>query len=102
MGTVYEAAGVFAVLEKPRSRSRTRRVWYLHLDAHERGGIYCHPEKPIHLDTIELAGDRDSPDVPCVIRFDEAGTRLWAADYKGRVYVTEFYEAAGEQSEKSH
>lgn len=88
IGAVSSHAGFLATIEN-RGR-KLRRVMCVGLQRHENGGITGLPGKPVNAG-IELAGSSSrSSYQPCTIRFDPAGTHLFAADYKGNIYVVEF------------
>ena len=96
-GCVSNTANVFVVLE--RSKKECCRLYYLPLQKHPDGGIHCPDDIPIDLG-ITLAGkDEVLPRTSCAIGFDETGTRLYAADYKGKVWVREFVRASRDQKE---
>lgn len=90
-GCVSSAANVFAVLEYVPGEKR--RVQILSLRAHENGGIHCPENRPVPLDFTLQGKDEAPPCTPCAIRFDEGGRRLFAADFQGRIYITELVQS---------
>ncbi|MCJ1461908.1 hypothetical protein MMC07_000507 [Pseudocyphellaria aurata] len=82
-GAVSQQCNIFAVLEK------TGNIFYVPLSAHSGGGIHSKIEKPIKLKGSLCKQDRPSPDC---LRFDPAGTRLYAVDATGKITITTFSE----------
>ncbi|KAL8888602.1 MAG: hypothetical protein Q9215_003992 [Flavoplaca cf. flavocitrina] len=81
--TVSSVANKFAVLTK------AGKILVLALDAHEEGGIDSLQEDPDILPG-SLCSLRSSRATPTCLRFDPAGTKLYAVDPEGKLLVVTF------------
>ncbi|KAL8896075.1 MAG: hypothetical protein Q9192_003280 [Flavoplaca navasiana] len=81
--TVSSVANKFAVLTK------AGKIIVLALDAHEEGGIDSLQDEPDIL-SRSLCSLRSSRATPTCLRFDPAGTNLYAVDPEGKLLVVTF------------
>ncbi|KAG8527195.1 uncharacterized protein KY384_008625 [Bacidia gigantensis] len=89
-GCVSNSANVFVILSN-RNRGREVEVYYQQLKAHTEGGIIGGAEGLRKLPFVLHGMDKRSS--ACAVRFNPEGTHLYAVDYKGHCYVTEFRRA---------